>query len=77
MQNDMQKKEIMPPTHLPFLEAICWQTNDIYHFTLDEMLDCYERGWKYHGILGTLEGQERNFVHQLATDRNSWLSLEI
>lgn len=35
---------------LPFLESICWQTADIYHFTPEEMLSRYERGWEYRKL---------------------------
>ena len=73
----MLTKAIKPPKDLPFLRAICWQTKDVQHFTLDEMLDRYERGWKYRGILGDLRGEEREFVHQLAKERDSWLSVDI
>jgi hypothetical protein len=30
------------PEELPFLKAICWQTADIKHFSLEEMLRRYE-----------------------------------
>ncbi len=64
---------LLSPVELPFLRAICWQTEDIAHFTLDEMLSRYERGWVYNGVLADLEGEERAFVARLAKEKGSWL----
>jgi hypothetical protein len=47
--------ETKKPQQLPFLEAICWQTDRIRHFTEDEMLDRYERGWGYIDVLEELK----------------------
>ena len=65
------------PSHLPFLEAICWQTRDIYQFNLLEMLSCYESGWKYRGVLADLEGEELVFVQNLVKQLGSWIANEI
>lgn len=64
----MQHKNIniRVPDKLPFLEAICWQTKDVKHFTLSEMLNLYERCRRYRGILAELEGEELYFVNQLS-----------
>jgi hypothetical protein len=32
------------PAKLPFLESICWQTDNVYRFTSEQMLSRYERG---------------------------------
>ena len=69
--------ELQIPSKLPFLQAICWNTNDITHFSLDEMLDRYERGWKYRGVLADLEGDELEFVRQLAKNKGSWLQIDV
>jgi hypothetical protein len=61
------------PKKLPFLEAICWQTQDVRHFTLSEMLERYESGWKYRGLLADLEGEELNFVRGLVNHFGSWI----
>ena len=69
----MRYEEINIPKHLPFLKAICWQTQDIKHFTLPAMLNRYERGWKYRGVLADLEGEELEFVRKLAQKADSWI----
>jgi hypothetical protein len=61
------------PKKLPFLEAICWQTKDVYHFTPEEMLSRYERGWQYRTLFDNLEGEELNFLKDLAKNYHSWL----
>ena len=53
------------------------QTRDVTHFTLEEMLSRYERGWENRGVLAELEGDEREFVKILATKYGSWLSLDL
>jgi|APSaa5957512622_1039677.scaffolds.fasta_scaffold70751_3 hypothetical protein len=68
-----QNKDINIPESLPFLESICWQTRDIKCFTLSEMLSRYERGWKYRGVLADIEGEELEFVRELAKTMNSWI----
>jgi len=65
--------DIKIPANLPFLKSICWQTKDISHFTLLEMLSCYERGWKYRGVLADLEGEELNFLRNLVKKNDSWI----
>jgi len=70
-------QNIIKPKEFPFLQALCWQTEDIQHFTLDEMLSRYERGWRYQYIFGKPSGEEKEFIKQLATTRGSWIRLEI
>ena len=65
------------PAQLPFLQAVCWQTADVQHFTQDEMLDRYERGWGYKGVLADLEGDELDFVQRLARAKGSWLQTDV
>lgn len=65
------------PQKLPFLEAICWQTNDVYRFTPEEMLSRYERGWQYRKIFNNLEGEELIFLKELAKRYHSWLQVEL
>ncbi|MEH2374972.1 hypothetical protein [Nostoc sp.] len=65
------------PKKLPFLESICWQTADVYRFTSEEMLSRYERGWQYHNIFNNLEGEELNFLQELARRYKSWLQVSL
>jgi hypothetical protein len=50
---------------------------DIRQLTLHEMFTCYERGWHYRGILADLEGEELNFVRELANKIGSWVSGDV
>jgi hypothetical protein len=65
------------PEKLPFLEAICWQTENVYRFAPEQMLSRYERGWKYRNLFNNLEGKELDFLKQLAKQYNSWLQSEL
>ncbi len=65
------KKNI--PQKLPFLESICWQIADVYRLSPEEMLNSYERGWKYREIFNNLKGEELIFLTELARNYNSWL----
>jgi len=38
------------------------------------MLNRYERGWRYRGVLADLEGEELDFVHNLAKKTDSWIA---
>jgi hypothetical protein len=66
--------EITIPEKLPFLEKLCWQRQSITHLTGLEMLQIYERGWRYQGVLGNLSPAETRFVQELAQIYNSWLA---
>lgn len=68
---------IKPPNKLPFLTAICWEIGDVRRLSPDEMLNRYERGWEYRGILADLEGEEKVFLHHLAKSKGSWLQLDV
>lgn len=65
------------PEKLPFLESICWQTADVYQFTPEEMLSRYERGWEYRQLFGNPEGEELNFLKELAKRYHSWLQVDL
>lgn len=65
------------PKNLPFLEAICWQTDNVHRFTPEEMLSRYERGWAYHKVFNCLEGEELNYLKELAKHYRSWLQTEL
>ncbi|MEA5569616.1 hypothetical protein [Calothrix sp. UHCC 0171] len=67
----------MYPKKLPFLESISWQITDVYKPTLEEMLSSYERGWRYRDIFNNLEGEELNFLKEIARKYRSWLVVEL
>lgn len=65
--------DITPPPKLPFLTAICWDLGDVRALNDEEMLNRYERGWDYRGVLADLEGDELTFLRKLAKAKGSWL----
>ena len=65
------------PNKLPFLESICWQTNNVYRFTCEQMLSRYERGWEYRQLFNNLEGEELKFLKGLAIAHHSWLQVDL
>lgn len=69
--------KVSVPEKLPFLEAICWQTKDVYLFTPEQMLSRYERGWGYRTLFNNLEGEELDFLKKLAKDYHSWLQTDL
>lgn len=71
------KDKQLVPEVLPFLEAICWQTDDVYRFDDEQMLSRYERGWRYLSMFNNLEGNELNFVKELAKRYDSWLQSDL
>lgn len=73
---NLVEEGITIPQRLPFLEAVCWQTVDVQHFTPAQMLRRYEQGWQYRGILGNLGVEELSFVRILAKYYGSWLATE-
>ncbi len=68
---------IKQPGNLPFLQAICWQQDGVQNFTQDEILNRYERGWNYRGVLEDIKGEELHFLRELATERGSWLATDV
>ncbi len=73
-----QKVDVLViPEKLPFLESICWQIENVYKFTLEEMLSRYERGWNYRDLFNNLEGEELSFLKEIAKRYNSWLQTYI
>jgi len=77
MDSATAPEKISIPRKLPFLEAICWQTRDVYQFTPEQMLSRYERGWEYWKLFGFPKGEELNFLKQLAYYYQSWLQVEL
>jgi hypothetical protein len=71
------KDQIFIPKKLPFLETLCWQTKNVYDFSIEEMLSCYERGWKYRSLFNNLEQEELDFIIKIARKYDSWLQGEL
>ena len=69
--------QILIPKKLPFLESICWQTKNVYDFSIEEMLSSYERGWKYRSLFNNLEEEELDFIKKIAQEYKSWLLGEL
>lgn len=65
------------PAKLPFLQAICWQVANVKNLTFKEMLDRYESGWHYWGVLGKPNFEELAFIQQLSQHYQSWLLAEL
>jgi hypothetical protein len=56
------------PTPLPFLRSLLWQTNgSIEALSLEEILQVYERGWRYRDTLNSPTPEELHFIRELAT----------
>ena len=67
---------ISVPQKLPFLEAVCWQTENPYHLSPEEMLCRYERGWRYRGVVADLGEDEKKFIRDLGQRYGSWINME-
>lgn len=65
----------VPPEKLPFLVAISWFDERPWELSPREMLSRYEAGWKYHGVLGRLQGDELKFVRALVSELGSTIEL--
>jgi hypothetical protein len=77
MAIDVEIVTISVPEKLPFLEAVCWQTENVYQFTPEQMLSRYEQGWKYWQLFDKPEGEELNFLRKLAKYYQSWLQTDL
>lgn len=64
---------------LPFLKSLCWQgqTASIAHLSAAEILQLYERGWRYRGVLADVSEVEKRLIQRLATQYHSWLINEL
>ncbi|KST65901.1 hypothetical protein [Mastigocoleus testarum] len=45
--------------------------------TPEEILSCYERGWKYKSLFNNLEVDELEFIKKIAEIYDSWLKVEL
>jgi hypothetical protein len=66
-------------SELPFLESICWQGQSAAVTALSEaeILQMYERNWRYRGVIADLGEVEKTKLFQLATKHQSWLASEL
>ena len=75
---DKQGKNTLQKTEkLPFLEAIWWDLHDVNLLTQDEILDRYESGWGYKGVLVDIQLKERKYIASLAKAKGSWLQISV
>jgi hypothetical protein len=60
---------------LPFLRSLCWQSEQasIEGLSDEDILDLYERNWRYKGVMAELSDIEAQFVKRLAQQHQSWL----
>ncbi|BAC89564.1 hypothetical protein [Gloeobacter violaceus] len=61
----MPEPQLDIPQELPLLKALCWQTGSTSGLSPREMLQIYERGWRFRGVLADLGEQEREFLQKL------------
>ena len=71
------EQTIQKPKELPFLKAICWDLRDVNLLSQDEILNRYERGWEYKGILADIPYQELQYIADLARTKGSWLQTRV
>lgn len=59
----------------PLLCALCWQGTSANPINLSEseIIQIYERGWRWRGVLAEPTEEELAFIRALAERRQSWL----
>lgn len=64
---------------LPFLQSICWQAEhpSIEGLSDAEIVQLYERNWRYRGVVADLSDTEKTIVYHLAIAQRSWLANEL
>lgn len=69
---------IRRPGRLPFLDAICKRLNQRVNLEDERsVLALYERGWIFHGVLGTPNEAESRYIRSLAARYNSWIQKQV
>lgn len=70
---------VPPLDELPFLRSLRWQgeTPSIGQLSEDEILQLYERHWRYRGVMANTSEVEKRLIFQLATKYHSWLVNEL
>jgi hypothetical protein len=61
------------PERLPFLEAISWYDERPTDLTPKEMLERYESGWRYRGVLAEPSPEELALIRALVEQYGSFL----
>jgi Nucleotidyl transferase AbiEii toxin, Type IV TA system len=61
----------------PFLDALCWQIGKDSQLTAAEILQTYERGWRYLGVLADPSEEEWQEIRQLTAQYGSWLQADL
>lgn len=57
--------DLVVPDELPFLESLSWFDASWRELSALEMLQRYERGWRYRGVTADLSPEEAAFVRAL------------
>ena len=69
---------IRRPARLPFLDAICKRLNQRVNLNEERsVLALYERGWIFHGVLGTPGEAETRYIRSLAARYQSWIEKQV
>ena len=53
------------PQYLPLLEGLCWNINNPYALTPQEMLGIYEERWHFKDVLAAPNQEEETFIKQI------------
>jgi len=63
-------------SELPFLESMCWQgqSASVTSLSEEEVLQLYERNWRYRRAIADIGEVEKAKLLQLATKHQSWLA---
>lgn len=64
---------------LPFLKSLCWQGQSASIAGLSErdILQLYERNWRYRGVIADVNESERAMLLKLAQKYQSWIVNEL
>jgi len=64
---------------LPFLRSLLWQgeTPTLKDHSLQEILQIYERGWRYRGVMADIGDTEKQFIQTLVREYHSYLYNDI
>lgn len=61
---------------LPFLRSLLWQGDRERSLGDQDMLDLYERGWRFLDVLAKTTIEEITYIRDLAAAHGSWLEVE-
>ena len=65
--------------NLPFLRSLCWQGGmpSIDQWSELEVLNLYERNWRFRGVMAEVSDSEATVIRALALKHHSWLINEV